>query len=595
MAAVAAQRNPTMNTLRVALVAAAGLALGVIAYRAQVDNLAVTTTARSMASVAAGWTFLVAGLIAWQRRPGNRMGPLMLAVAFALLARQLRYSHDPLAFTTFFLLGELPYALFVHTVLAYPSGHLDDRLERAFVKATYTIALAFPLAILATYDGSFPLRYFDVLPRDSQLYVAGGEDVVRTLQATYAVVGYGLVASGFIALIVRKLVLATSRQRRMLAPLLLAAVVAPLRAVFDSLLTFASSPPVWVLDNLFWWQIVGIIAVPIALLAGLLRARLARTSIGELVVELERTPPEGLRDVLARALGDPSLEVVLWLPERRQYVDLQGRAVPSPVDGPDRAVTWLDHDGETLAALVHDPSLRDEPKLVEAAGAAAGLALENARLHAEVRSQLAKVQESRARLVAAGDEQRRRIERDLHDGAQQRLVALALELRSAQRRLGTEVDPEVDRLLVSTVDGLQTAVAELRELASGIHPPVLRQGGLAVALGQLATTAPLPVRVDAPLDRLDDDVEATGYFVACEALNNVAKHAGATRATIAAHRRDGMLVVEVADDGVGGAEASGGTGLRGLADRVEALGGRLVVESPPGAGTRVRGEIPCVS
>jgi signal transduction histidine kinase len=578
-----------------AAVGVAGLAMGVVAYRVQVDNILTTTPVRSMTSVAAGWAFLVAGLVAWTRRPGTRMGPLMVLAGFALLARQLRYSHDPLGFTSFFLLGELPYALFVHTVLAYPAGRLSDRVERSFVKATYTVALAFPLGILLTYDGSHRLGYFDQRPRESLLYVAGGEQLVRTLQETYALVGYGLVASVFIILIGRKLVLATPRARRILAPLFLAAVVAPLRAVFDGVLTFVSSPPAFVVDNLFWWQIAGITAVPIALLAGLLRARLARSTIGDLVVLLERTPPQGIRDALARALDDPSLEVAFWLPERSEFVDVEGRQVTLPPEGAGRAVLRLEHEGEPLAALVHDPSLLDEPRLVEAAGAAARLAFENARLHAEVRAQLAKVTESRARIVAAADEERRRIERDLHDGAQQRLVALALELKNAQRRLGQAVDTELDTLLASAADELQVAVQELRDLAHGIHPPVLTQGGLAVALDALATRAPLPVTVEAPLHRLAPDVEGAAYFVASEALANVAKHARASRARIKARQTNGALVIEVEDDGVGGAEAARGTGLRGLADRVEAQGGRLAIESPPGGGTRVVGEIPCES
>ncbi|HEX2428924.1 MAG TPA: sensor histidine kinase [Gaiellaceae bacterium] len=258
-------------------------------------------------------------------------------------------------------------------------------------------------------------------------------------------------------------------------------------------------------------------------------------------------------------------------------------------------MTWIEHEGEPLAVLVHDPTLREESKLVEAVAAAARLALVNARLHAEVRAQLETVQESRARIATAADEERRRIERDLHDGAQQRLVALALELRSAQRQLGDTADPELERLLASTADELQVAVDELRELAQGIHPGILTQGGLAHALESLAARAPIPVTVDATSERFPADVEATAYFVACEALTNVVKHSGASRALIDTRRNDGTLVVEVADDGSGGAQQTGGSGLRGLADRVEARGGRLLVQSVPGAGTRIRGEIPCVS
>jgi len=287
--------------------------------------------------------------------------------------------------------------------------------------------------------------------------------------------------------------------------------------------------------------------------------------------------------------------VAFWLPERREFVDSDGRTFAVPDDGPKRAVTRLEQEGEPLAVLVHDPTLRDEPKLVEGVAAAARLALQNARLHAEVSAQLAKVKESRSRIVAAADEERRRIERDIHDGAQQRLVALALELRSAQRRLGEDVDPELEGILESAADELQVAVEELRELAHGIHPGILVQGGLAAALESLASRSPIPVTVDATQERFSPAVEGTAYFVASEALANVVKHARATKASIRATRVNGLLAIEVEDDGIGGASTRDGSGLRGLADRVEAQGGRLRIESPAGSGTRIVGEIPCAS
>jgi signal transduction histidine kinase len=198
------------------------------------------------------------------------------------------------------------------------------------------------------------------------------------------------------------------------------------------------------------------------------------------------------------------------------------------------------------------------------------------------------------RIVRAADEERRRIERDLHDGAQQRLVALALQLRGAQRQLGASTDPEVERLLAEAVAELQVAVEELRELARGVHPAILTEDGLAAALESLASRTPIPVALDVSDARLPAQVEATAYFVACEALANVVKHAQASRAAVSARRTNGVLVIHVEDDGVGGAHADG-SGLRGLADRVEALGGRLVVQSPVGGGTQVMGEIPCES
>jgi signal transduction histidine kinase len=573
-----------------------GIGLGVLAYQVQVDNLPepLTTPARAAATVTAAWAFLAAGLVAWSRRPGNRLGVLMIATCFALLARQFRYHHDPLSFTVFFLVGELGYALYAHVALAYPGGRVTDRLERLFLKAAYGVALVFPLAILLFYDGSFRLRYFDPAPRETLLDLTADDGAVDALEKIYATTAYGVLAGLFIALIIRRLAQATPRGRRILAPLLLAAVVAALWAVLQGILAFAESPPD-VVYHLFWWQIIALTALPLALLAGLLRARLARVSVSDLVVHLEQTPVDGLRDELAEALEDPTLELGLWLPERAGYVDAAGRTLAVPEDGPARAVAWIEHEGEPLAVLVHDPTLRDEPKLVEAVAAAARLALVNARLHAEVRAQLETVKESRARIATAADEERRRIERDLHDGAQQRLVALALELRSAQRGLGEEADPELDRLLASTADELQVAVEELRELAHGIHPGTLTQAGLASALEQLAARMPFPVTVQAVAERLPPDVEATAYFVASEALTNVAKHAGASRAAVLVQRANGMLVVEVEDDGNGGARLEDGSGLRGLVDRVESRGGRLRIETGPGAGTRIVGEIPCAS
>jgi signal transduction histidine kinase len=205
------------------------------------------------------------------------------------------------------------------------------------------------------------------------------------------------------------------------------------------------------------------------------------------------------------------------------------------------------------------------------------------------------VRDSRERFVTAADDERRRLERDLHDGAQQRLLALAIQLRTAQRQLGASAEPELDRVLAPSVDELQAAVVELRELAHGVHPAVLTDEGLAAALEALASRSSLPVSVDVVDGRLPPPVEAAAYFVVCEALANTVKHAGATSATVSARPRNGVLVVEVGDDGVGGARSEDGTGLGGLADRVEALGGRLRVESPAGGGTRVIGEIPCES
>jgi signal transduction histidine kinase len=586
--ATAGQSSRRLITLALA---AGGVALGLFAYHVQTEALHLRL--HSIATVAVGWSFLLAGLVAWARRPTNRIGPLMILTAFALLARQLRYSDDAFLFTVFFILGDVGYALVGHSALSYPTGRVTDRAERALVIAGYATVLVLPPLTLLFYDGTRQLIGFDPIPRDSLINVTGNADAVELLQKTQIVLFFGVLGALFIALVVRRLWQATPRMRRILAPLLLAAIAVALRAIFECVFTFVDRP--FAYDYLFWWQITAFIALPLALLAGLLRARLARTAVGDLVVELEHAPPGALRDALAKTLGDPTLELAFWLPERGTYADAAGRPIELPENGA-RAVTRLEADGEPLAALVHDPSLLDEPKLVRAAGAAARLALENARLQADMRSQLTQVQESRVRIVAAADEERRRIERDLHDGAQQRLVALALQLRTAQRRLGAgEADPAVEALLASAVTELQVAVDELRELARGVHPAILTEEGLAAALESLGARSALPIELQVLEGRLPAQIEATAYFVICEGLANVAKHAQASKAKVCVSRRNGKLAIEVADDGVGGARPERGSGLSGLADRVEALGGRLRVESPAGGGTRIVSEIPCES
>jgi signal transduction histidine kinase len=573
-----------------ALLVGGGVFFGLYGYRLLRDDLH-SSAPNAVLSILVAWTFLFAGIVAWARRPHSRMGILMTVVAFCLLERKLQYSHDSAEFTFGFLFGELGLtAAFAHAVLAYPSGRLRTTFERWFIATSYVLVVAFPLAMLAVWDHTKTCIWshsYCAEPRPESLFaVYPNKGAFDAIHDVYRIGVYGVLAVLFIALIVRRVRLASPAGRRVLIPLMLAAVLGATRAVSEAILGFVEHSP-GVAEGAYVWQVFGQIAVPIALLVGLLRAELARGRVADLVVELSQIAPGEVRDALARALHDPTLQVAYWLPLRRAYVDEDGRPVQLPEDG--RAVTRL----EDVAAIVHDPEL--DPDLVEAAGAAARLALHNARLQADVRAQLDKVQESRRRIVAAGDEQRRRIERDLHDGAQQRLVALALELRIAQRQRGNE-DPELDRILADAVGELQVAVEELRELARGVHPAVLTEEGLGGALESLAARTPVPVEItSAPEDRLSEEIEAAAYFVACEAITNAVKHAHATRIRVSAQQRNGRLVIEVDDNGVGGARENGGSGLRGLVDRVEAHGGTLRVESAPGEGTRVIGELPCVS
>jgi signal transduction histidine kinase len=337
-----------------------------------------------------------------------------------------------------------------------------------------------------------------------------------------------------------------------------------------------------------------LVVFPIGFLAALLRARLDRASVGDLVLELERgVPIGGLRDLLARSLGDPELDVGFWVSDPGAWMAGDGRPFELPPAGARRSATILEADGGPFAVLVHDPALDDERELVRAVGAAAHMALENERLQAEVRAQLAEVRASRERIVAAADEARRKLERDLHDGAQQRLVTLAISLQRAARRASD--DPELVATLAQVESELRRSLEELRELARGIHPAILTGSGLEAALGSVAERSSLPARLEGSLDgRLPAAVEATAYFVASEALANAAKHAGANEVVVRVEQRDGLLHLEVRDDGCGGASATG-SGLRGLADRVAAVGGRFTVDSPHLGGTTIVAELPCGS
>jgi signal transduction histidine kinase len=293
-------------------------------------------------------------------------------------------------------------------------------------------------------------------------------------------------------------------------------------------------------------------------------------------------------------LGDPSLQILYRVPGAgdSQFVDDVGHPAALPGDDAGRSVTVLDRDGTPIAALVHDPALDSEPELLESAAAAARLAIDNERLQAEVRSQLREVRASRARIVEAGDRERRRVERNLHDGAQQRLVTLSMALGIIRDRAGTSAPADLAGDLDEAIVELRGAIGDLRRLARGIHPAILTNEGLGAALESVAVRCPVPVAVRYGAARCAEAVEVTAYFVVAEGLANVAKHARATSATVTVTQHGGGLRVEVADDGAGGVCTEAGSGLRGLADRVAAIGGTFGIQSAPGRGTRLTAELP---
>jgi signal transduction histidine kinase len=388
--------------------------------------------------------------------------------------------------------------------------------------------------------------------------------------------------------------------RQAMAPLAWIALVIGVETLITDITGLFRLPPLANLIFNGWAPLVTLLG-PVLFVISTVRARLARGALGTAIVDLEPgAPPASLRDALARALGDSTLQLAFRPPGGSGYADTAGLPVDPERPGPGRAVVPLatgsaeaagDEAGD--AVLVYDAGLELEPQLVRLTAAAASMALEHARLQAEVQAQLELVRASRARIVAAGDAERRRLERDLHDGAQQRLVTLTLALGMARGR-AAGVDPELAALIDSAGKEAREALTELRELARGIHPAVLTETGLAGAVQALVERSPVATTVtEVPRDRFPPVIEATAYFVVSEALANVAKHAMASAAEVSISRLPGRLTVRVSDDGAGGARPEGGSGLRGLADRVASAGGVLRVDSPPGAGTRLEADIPC--
>ena len=315
------------------------------------------------------------------------------------------------------------------------------------------------------------------------------------------------------------------------------------------------------------------------------------STIGRALLAPRAAPSGPVRELLAESLGDRSVAIAYWLPDRGAFVDEGGHPVALPEPGSGRAWTAVEQDGRRVAAIVHDAALDTSPELVEAAAAASSLAIDNERLKADLRARVEDLRVSRLRIVEAADEARRRIERDLHDGAQQQLLALALELRVLRSSIS---DPEAGPLVDGLAVRLEAALSDLRELARGIHPAILTRSGLDPAIAALAARSPVPVDVQSAIDgRLAPAVEAAAYFVVAEALTNVARYAEAAQARVEM-RGDGNggIVVVVADDGVGGADPNAGSGLRGLQDRLAVIDGVLAIDSPPGAGTRLEATIP---
>jgi hypothetical protein len=475
-----------------------------------------------------GLTLLCLGLTAWSLRSQSRTGVLMTVAGFAWFLGSF------FGWAVYLHRGPL-----AHVLMSYPSGKLapSSRVDRAAVVGAYAYAASYPAA-----------------------------------SNEYATIAFVV---GLVALPARRCVAARGSERRARQAALAAA------AAFGSVLVLGAATRLAAADTdravlLLYDAVVCLIAV--GLLADLRWGRWARAAVTGVVVDLGEPREAGtLRERLGRTLGDPTLLVGYRLPEQELYVDEAGRPIELPTADADRATTPILDDGREVAVLIHDPALLDDAALMSAVAAATRLAVANARLQAEVRQRVADVDASRRRIVAAADEQRRRLEEDLRVGTGRPLDRVA--------ELAARIDPDLERQVAA-------ARVELGELARGIHPAVLTERGLAEGLRELAGRAGATFAGALPDRRLSPETEAAAYFVCSEALANVAKHARASQTSVQVSIDEWLLKVEVTDTGIGGADAAAGSGLQGLADRVEALGGSLTVTSPVHGGTRVVAELP---
>jgi signal transduction histidine kinase len=542
--------------------------------------------------LAVGQLLVLCGLIAAVARPQQPAGRRLVFAGFLWIIAAPRQWFPGQGMTDDFLQLDVASftlvgwsdAVLAFIALSFSARWPARRRDRAMTVAL-VVAFAFQttVRILANSDVLFGIQ-----PSDLAWNLQGVADLGRIVALAVAGV-----------LIVQRWRAASGPARHLLGPVLLAGAVvgfAPLNGVWYPFSQWGLVDPIpdAVAVPVFWVSNALRVLVPIAMLVGILRQRGSRAAVADALATVSpATSTTDLEVALGQALRDPSLRVLAWSAARSAYVDRDGNpaAVPSP--GAATAGTAVGGPDGPLALLVHDRVLAEDPTLLAAGVAVTRLVLENGRLTRELRRQLDQVRASRARIVESGDAERRRIERDLHDGAQQRLVSLGLQIRRMQRSLPREASilaPALDQI----VGEVGSAIRDLRQIAAGVRPARL-DDGLAAALHDLARTLPIPVEVEAPIGRVAASVEAAAYFVVCEALTNTVKHASASRVALSATREDGTLRVCVSDDGVGGAQARRGSGLAGLGDRVSAHGGTLVIASPQGGGTRIEVAIPCGS
>jgi signal transduction histidine kinase len=564
---------------------AGGLLLGTSGFLVDARAYGLQTAFMIAATVAAALVWL-------HRRPGNGVGVLLLALALATAVIPLQGADDPYLHSlgvviepVFFLLGYL-------VVFAFPQGRLTGIPERMILAG---MTLYFMVAFVPWFffspvvGGGAPLAGCDPCPANG-LMIADRPAIAASIGISLTWTVIVLLTATLVCLAYR-VATASRPRRRTLLPVYIPALIltVPLLA-FHGFAAGVIELDGQTLRNLGWAIVVARCALPVGFLLAIAQASVfAGGALTRLIDELATQPNAArLRAVVADALDDPSLELVFRVDGERGFVDSRGEPIASAVAADGRATTRVGVAGDEVAAIWHDPALNTDPELIRAASQATLLALENDRLRGELL-------ESHGRIVAAGDVARRRIQRDLHDGAQQKLIALQIKLALAQELAAD--DSEIAARLAEVGYGLVDAVEELRDLAQGVNPPVLRDFGLRAALATATQRGTPPARLVAErISRYPPDVETAVYFCCLESLQNVARHAGAdARAEVRVSESDAELRFEVVDDGVGGAlepHRGFGTGLTNMTERVAAVRGTLIVESAMGRGTRIEGRIP---
>jgi signal transduction histidine kinase len=573
-----------------ALAAAAGVVAGQSPFTAHPARNAVATAAVVALMTAVGCIALHRGI---ERRLWLVLLTLGLYAATTL---------DALSAPGLDALGQIAWAavlvVAVYVLLSFPEGRLADPAARAVVALTAAASAVVFGALLATAE-RLPefvptARCESACPHNPLRIVSGGEGLTNAL----SVASWWLTSAALLAVAVTltlRLRQASSISRRTTIPIL-ASVIAVAATFVAAAISRTGGATAETLERLGWLAAATALTVPCAFLVGMVGARVfAGGALERLVARLSGGADHvSIRRILADALGDPSLTVGLWRPEQRQYVDALGHPVQPPAATAGRSSTVVKQDATPVALIVHDAALDAEPGLVTAAAGAALMMLANARLEADLRASVADLRASRARLASAADAGRREIERNLHDGAQQRLVALRMRLAVAEAQAAS--DGELQRSLGELGADAEATIDELRSLAHGVYPAVLVDHGLAPALVAVAGRSPLPVHVEAaPAARFAPDIEAAVYFCCLEAIQNAAKHAGHdATVTVSIRAHAGRVTFEICDDGVGfDVDAvHDGDGLTNLRDRVAAVAGEVHVASGRGGGTVVSGEVP---